>query len=658
MIKHFVFISTLFLLFLGMGNAQTADEAVLFTVEGVPVTVSEFNYIYTKTNGPKADFSRHSLDEYLKLYVNFKLKVQKARDMKLDTIPTLQRELEGYRKQLADSYLIDKEVTENLVREAYEHQLQDVNISHILVRIEEDAAPKDTLVAYTKISKAMKALEAGTPWDSVAVNFSEDKAAKSNYGNVGYVTALFPNGLYEMEKAAYQGKVGAIQGPIRTKMGYHLLKVNDRRPARGEVEVAHILIRNPKEDETKDSEAIIRQIYQELENGADFDALAKERSEDKRTSAKGGYVGTFGINRYEKAFEDAAFGLENKGDYSEPIQTAAGWHILKLIKKRPIPDFPIARTGLQAKIKQDTRFEAAKQAMIKRIQKDNDFKEYNTTLSNYIDTLPKEFLTYKWKAPVEGSKEPLFSFGKDYLVTLGDFTDFLGRSTRKRVRMSTRYSPEKALRTLYTEFVDSETMKYEEQQLDQKYPEFKALMREYEEGILLFEASKINVWDQAAQDTAGLEKFFETLDGKYRWKERAVVSIYLLRSSDEGTVEKVKKYAVKNTPEAVIEKFNSGENPLLVRSEKIMEKGRHQALRTVDWEVNALSETEYNKGANTATFLKIEEILPEAEKSLDEARGYVIADYQDYLERRWINQLKQEYKVEVNEDVFASLIKN
>ncbi|MCB0644550.1 MAG: peptidylprolyl isomerase, partial [Phaeodactylibacter sp.] len=525
-------------------------------------------YIYTKTNGDKADFSRKSLEEYLDLYIKFKLKVQKAKEMQLDTIPSLKKELEGYRRQLADSYLIDKEVTEKLVREAYDRSQYDIDLSHILVSVDPDASSNDTLRAFSTIMKAKRALEAGVAWDSVALEYSTDRAVKRNMGHVGYVTALFPNGLYHLETAAYTQPTNKLIGPIRTKAGYHLLMTHDKRPARGEMEVAHILIRNAKDGESKDPKAIIDALYKRLQAGEDFEGLARAESEDKASAAKGGYIGFFGINRFERVFEDAAFALKNDGDYTMPFETNAGWHIIRRISKKEQLDYKIAKSGLQSQIKKDARFELAKKSMIERIKQESNFMAFNTTLENFIDTLTEDFLTYKWKAPAKGSEELLCAFGKDYKVTLGDFTEFLGQATRKRIQLGRGNSIEASVRTLYEDFIDQTALKYEERQLNIKYHDFKALMREYEEGILLFEATKILVWDKAAQDSMGLEEFFQTIKGRYRWEERATTSLYTLTTTDEEMLEKVRKFVAKNEPEKVLAKFNKDkDNPILIRTE-------------------------------------------------------------------------------------------
>ncbi|MCB0675365.1 MAG: peptidylprolyl isomerase [Saprospiraceae bacterium] len=634
------------------------EDPVLFTVNGDPVHVSEFVYIYEKTNGDKADYSRGSVEEYLRLYTKFKLKVQKAKELKLDTIQSLQQELEGYRRQLADSYLIDKEVTERLIQEAYERVQQDVDISHLVIAVDENATPDDTIKAYQRALVLKKRIAEGERFDSLALQNSADKSVTKNLGRIGYVTALFPNGFYPLETAAYTQPIGVISDPIRTTAGYHLLIVHDRRPARGEVEVAHILIRKGEMTEKKDAKAIIDQIYAELQNGADFDELAKTRSEDKRTAAKGGYLGTFGINRYDRKFEDAAFSIPNDGGYSKPVETTAGWHIIKRISKKETQPYNIARGGLQSKIKNDARFEAAKLAMIEKIKKESNFIEFNTTLVNFTDTLTEDFLTYKWKAPEKGSEELLFAFGKTYKVTLGDFTDFLGRATRQRIRMGRNTPIADAVKQLYGDFVNESTLKYEEQQLEKKYPDFKSLMREYEEGILLFEATKMLVWDKAAQDSVGLEKYFAQIKGKYKWRERAISSLYTIKSNDADLIDKVYKFAAKNSPDKVLHKFNEdAANPVVSVAEQTYEKGRNKVLDDVVWKVGGQTAIEHNDREGTHSFIKIEKILPEEPKSLDEARGYVIADYQDYLERQWVEELRNEYKVEVDRNVFDNLVR-
>ncbi len=644
-----------------MGIAAAAlaqeDQRELFSVEENPVAVSEFVYIYSKTNGETADFSRKSLEEYLDLYVKFKLKVQKAKDMQLDTIKSLNDELAGYRKQLADSYLIDKSLIDELVKEAYDRIQQDVDISHILISVAPDAAPSDTLVAFRKAESAMKRIEGGADFAAVAKEISTDKSVTRNEGHVGYVTALLPNGFYNLETAAYEAPLNKLIGPIRTAAGYHILKVNGRRPARSEMEAAHILVREDKKT-SEAAKAKIDSIYQLLKSGMDFADLAKAVSEDGRTASNGGHIGFFGINRYEKSFEEAAFGLKEDGQYSKPFQTSAGWHIVKRISHKGIQPFNIEKSRLDGKIRRDSRFEDARMQMLGRIKKNSNFKENPAVLDEFASSLTDTFLTFRWRAPKKKSPDVLFTLGKDYKATLGDFTDYLASASRQRLKMGRGGNLRNAVDQLYESFVNDQVLRYEESQLENKYPEFKSLMREYEEGILLFEATKRLVWDKASQDSAGLEAFFnQRLSKKYKWKERAETSVYRVGGRFKDQAQSIYDYAKKHSAEEVKAKFNTDSTTVVTVESATYEEGRNPDLKTMSWKKGEMSKMEELPRSESMKFYKIENILPAGPKTLKEARGYAVADYQDHLEREWVEALRKEYKVKINKPVFESLIK-
>jgi len=651
-----VFVLISIALSLAAGLLAQTNDPVLFTVEDQAVPVSEFRYIYEKTNGDNADYSRKSVEEYLDLYVKFKLKVQRARDMQLDTIPTLQEELAGYRRTLANSYLIDKEVTEKLVAEAYDRVREDVDISHILFQVAPNAIPEDTLAAYRKAQEASARIMKGEDFAAVAREVSEDKSARDNGGRIGYVTALFPNTYYPMETAAYTLQPGDISLPVRTGAGYHLLQVHDRRAARGELEAAHIMLRT-KDKDVGLVKVRIDSIYRALQQGADFEELARTLSEDGFTADKGGYIGFFGINRYENAFEDAAFGIPQDGAFSSPVQTSIGWHIIRRISKRDIQPFELEKRRLQTKVMQDARHERARQALIDQIKQEADFTEYPQALDAFAAGLTDEFLTFRWKAPKENTEAVLFTLAPDFKATVGDFGEFLTRENRQRVTMGRGTDLRKAVDQLYGGFVDERIMAFEERRLEKKYPEFRYLMNEYEEGILLFEATQQEVWNLASQDTAGLEAFYEKVKNKYRWDERAHVTIYRLSVDAADQVDAIRAYATDHAPDETLAKFNAEDNIILSAEEKMLEKTRNDLLIGTPWKVGALSPTKEGPRKKTLSFMKIEELIPPAIKTLDEARGYVIAEYQDYLDNQWVKKLRDEYQVTIDEQVLEKLIK-
>jgi len=659
MSKRFFLILTLLTLIFGVHNIQAqADDPVLFSVEGNPVNLSEFNYIYTKTNGDKADFSKKSLEEYLDLYVKFKLKVQRAKEMKLDTIPALQQELDGYRQQLAKSYLVDKEVTDRLVMEAYERSQKDIDVSHIMVLVQPGATPKDTLEAFNKVNNLKSAIETGgSDFGKVAANRSDDKSAKANAGNIGYLTALLPEGFYDFETAIYTMKKGELK-VVKSAAGYHLIKVNGSRPARGEIEAAHILIRKDKKDNGAKAKGTIDSIYQVLQGGGKFEDLARTLSQDNLSASKGGNIGFFGINKYERSFENAAFGITTDNEYTKPIETTVGWHIIKRLRKKPVESFDIAKRKLQPKIQKDSRYQAAKDAMLERIKRDGNFKEDKRAYMKYTMALPEEFKTHKWKPNPAKPADVLFSLDGGVQFTVADFEAFAQKNSRDRLRMGRSNSITETADFIYDKFLNESLLKYEERQLDKKYPEFKALMREYEEGILLFEATKILVWDKASQDSVGLEKFFSQNRGKrkYLWNERAEVSFYTLKKEGAKMLSKIRKCAKRKSPEKLLGKFNKKQKVLTHRTEFI-EKGKNKVVDALKWKKRSISPTEVDKRTQSSHFLKIEKILPKSEKTLKEARGYVVADYQDHLEREWVKELKSTYDVKINNDVFESMIK-
>ncbi|MEO1514524.1 MAG: peptidylprolyl isomerase [Bacteroidota bacterium] len=646
---------------IGSLTVYAQDDPVLFTVEKTPVKRSEFTYIYSKTNGDKADFSRESLREYLDLYVKFKLKVQRARDMQLDTIQSLQNELEGYRKQLANSYLVDKEVTERLVKEAYDRTQSDVDISHIMIALPETSSPEDTLKAYERAMSLRKMMASGQQsFEDNASKLSDDKATKSRKGRIGFITALLPDGFYAFESAAYTTKKGDISLPVRTPLGYHLVKVNDVRPARGQMEAAHIFLRIDKK-KGMTSEATkkrIDDIYAALQRGDSFEDLAKAQSDDKKTADRGGVIGFFGINRYEKAFEDAAFALAKDGDFSQPVKTKAGWHIIKRISNKGIESYDIAKRRLQTKIQNDSRYALAKQVMVNRIKKENNYQEETAFLDDYLQKLDANFLTYKWKPSNEAAQriKPLFTMGATK-KTLGEFEAYMQRASRQRLRAGRNAKAPEVGRQLFNGFVEESAIRFEEGQLEKKYPEFKALMREYREGILLFEATKNLVWDKASQDTTGLKKFHEANKNKYMWGERAEISNYTIKAEGgEKLASKARKCAKKKGSEAVLKDLGKRKEFVAVQ-EKIVEKDKDPLIEGMSWKKGSLSPLKTNASTKAMRFVKIEQIMPASPKTLDEARGYIIADYQDHLEKQWVESLQKDYKVNIDEKVFDGMVK-
>lgn len=634
------------------------DMRTLMFIKGQAVPVDEFLYIYTKNNGAKADFTKASLDENLNLYKNFKLKVQYAKDLKLDTLQSIKTELAGYRKQLADSYLMDKEVTEKLIHEAYERSKKDLKLSHILISVP-SSTPNDTTLAYKRITELKDKLNKGTDFSTLAKEYSDDKTTKENGGELGYFTSLFPNGFYNVETAVYKLKTGQVTDPIRSSLGYHLFKVDDIRDARGEIEVSHILIRTKKDDKTSETiaKAKIDSIYQLLTRGENFEDMAEQYSQDKGSSLKGGYIGFFGINRYEKTFEDAAFGLKKDGAYSMPIETSAGWHIIKRISARPIGDYENARKRIEPKVKTDSRFDEAREVLLEKIKKECGLKEDPKLMQAYISSLDASYFNNDWVPPGQNGDKLLFSMDNGTKLSLGEFELELKSNTRKRMSMKQTHTVETAVKDMYNDALNTALLKYEEGKLEVKYPDFKSLMREYEEGTLLFAASEKMVWKKASEDSTGLKKFFDTnLKGRYKWDRRAVTSIVTLRQGTEEDAQKIADYFKTHTAAEVETQFNTDKKVVMIE-DKSFEQDRNPDVDKLLWKKGEISGVLKDPKTKAFYIVKINDVLAPADKTLEESRGYAVAEYGDYLEKQWIGQLQKDIPVKIDTKVYESLIK-
>jgi peptidyl-prolyl cis-trans isomerase SurA len=639
----------IFFLFVSGLNVQAqSGEKVLAKVGGADISVSEFTYIYEKNNGTTASYSEKSLQEYLDLYIKFKLKVEKARQMKLDTISALKEELEGYRKQLASSYLIDKEVTEFLIRELYERTKKDVLFSHIFISVPEGSPKNVKEEAKNTLRDIKSKIIGGMSFEEAAKLHSQDKTTAEKGGNMGYFTAKLPSGFYDLESALYNTPVSKMSDIIESKLGMHLIQVKNVRPARGIIEVAHILLKF-EQKQLADS------LYREVSAGKDFELLALQYSQDKATYKNGGKLAPFGINTYDKAFEDAAFSLNNDGEISRPVATTSGWHIIKRIS-RPQPDtYEVFAKRMKAQISKDQRFDIAKLSLIEDIKKTAGFKENPDVLQRFISDLGDDFYSYKW-VPAEYSKEELlFSIGGNTLYSLKDFAEYCRKNTRTRLKYDSAKPRAEAVRELYKEFVNEKSLAFEEASLEVKYPDFKSLMREYEEGILLFEATKIHVWDKANQDTVGLNEFFKGVSRQYIWDEKYSVSEYTITGVDQKKADKIYKFAMKNTPEKTKGKFSKKEIKVDVTSGAFEKDAKE--MKGIQAQAGYTSPMTFNSENKKYSFTKVENVIPRQQKTLSEARGYVVADYQDFLEKVWVDSLRNEFMVIKNNDVINSLIR-
>ena len=652
----------LVLLALLFSSNANQNEKVLMTIGSEKVTVSEFQNIFQKNNDLE-NINKEELENYVDLFVKFKMKVLDAESMSLDTSRKFINELKGYRKQLSRPYLTDKQAENKLLSEAYERTLKEVKASHILILLDENALPKDTLSIFNKINLIRNKALNGESFDLLAKTYSEDPSAKINSGNLGYFSAF--RMVYPFENAAYNTNVGEVSKPFRTRFGYHILKVTDKRESRGQVKVAHIMIEQKENANTKEIETATEKVNQLMDffnQGKTFDELV-QFSDDNGTKNKGGELPWFGTGQMVPEFENAAFNLK-VGEISKPIKTNYGWHILKLIDKKNIEDFDAIKSELERKIKRDTRSNKGRKSLINRIKKENNFKEYKNNLEVFYQMNFDEISDFK----LSSNFKVLFSLkNKKYFQS--DFFSYL-KKNKTPVDQSKIVS---VINKMYFDWIEKECINLEDKNLESKYPEFKSLMQEYRDGILLFDLMDQKVWSKAVKDTVGLKNYFDLTKDKYKWDERIEASIFTC--IDISVAERVKKLLSENSISSLsneelslldlgkgeyrlneddVEKIINNSNPLNLK----VENGKFIKGENSHIDKNNISKgfTDFEfKENKIVVFALIHNILKPTYKDFNEAKGQLIANYQDYLEAVWINELEKKYPVKINDKLLRDI---
>jgi peptidyl-prolyl cis-trans isomerase SurA len=629
-------------------------DPVLMTVGGDPVTKGEFESIYRKNSPKDAKSDRKALEEYLELFTNFKLKVKAAKDAGKDTVKSFQNELKGYRKQLAQPYLTDKDVNEKLINEAYTRMKKDVNASHILVKLPNDPTPKDTLAAYNKIIGLRNRILKGEDFGVLAAANSDDPSAKQNNGDLGYFTSMMM--VYPFENAAYNTPIGQISMPVRTKFGYHILMVKDIRDAQGQVHVAHIMVKvpeNAKDSVVAISKKKIEEIADKVAKGEDFSQLASNFSDDRTSGKNGGQLPWFGTGKMVPDFEKAAFDLKKDGDISQIIRTQYGFHIIKRLERKGVQSFDEVKADLKQKISKDSRSQVSRNSVIAKIKAENNFKEDAKAFDELISKIDTSFLSGKWKAEsVKGLNKNLFNLGNES-YSQQDFAKYISENQSK---LSKESNIEGVVRKSYESWKDDKIIAFEDARLESKYQDFRLLMQEYRDGILLFEITDENVWSKALKDSSGLANFYDKNKNNYMWGERLDAVIFKSKDAKiaKNTRKLVEKSIKKGTSlEEITKKINASSQLNLQVEEGLFSKGDNDVIDKINWNVGISADEVSADGS--VTFVNVKKKLEPAPKSITEARGVITADYQTFLEKEWIEQLKKKYEVTINRAVFDTI---
>ena len=574
-----------------MGLAQ--EDKVLLTINGEPVMASEFLYIYEKNN-QDSSLEKKSMQEYLDLFINFKLKVTEAIAQGVDTTEAFKKELAGYRAQATPKYMQDNEAIDSLVAMSYHRMANVRRAAHIAIQCPLDADSATLAAAEAKINLARervttgvaKKVKKGRKWVTVqepeafadvAREMTEDPQGKENGGELGWIQVF--RFVYPFEEAVYNTPVGEVTEVFRSPYGLHIALVEEER-AFEEVHAAHIMKMMPRDSEetAMDVKRQIDSLYQVVMAGADFAEVATANSDDKGSARKGGDLGWFGRGMMVQPFENITFGM-NEGEMSEPFPTRFGWHFVKLYGKRGIQPLDSMRSQVLTQVKRDVRMKEADKSFINKVR-----AEYN----------------------------------------------------------------------LPAEMSDADVKAYAEAHLEEKHADLRNLVREYHDGILLFDVSLREVWDKANKDTEGLAAYFKANKKNYTWDEPHFKG-YIIQAKDMASAKAAKQIVKNANPDSVMSYLNQRVNIDSVTYVKV-QRGLWTAGKSamVDKYAFGNKEAEFTPSEEFPVVIPVGKIIKAPQEYMD-VRGQVTTDYQDHLEKLWVATLREKYPVVVNEEVLESL---
>ena len=638
--KTFLFLSISCFSFL-LSNAQITDDDVLLTISGESVSANEFVRVYNKNLNLVQDDSQKEVNSYLELFVNYKLKLTEAKALRYDKDPVYLNEFKSYKDQLTQSYLTDKNVTDDLIREAYDRTENEVKAQHILILLDE--VETDTLATYSKI-QAYRERFVNEDFESLKKELHNGKSIFVE--DLGYFSAF--KMVYNFESAAYATEVGGVSQPFRTRFGFHVVKVLEKRKSRGQVTVAHIMIANTQKDSTLVPEERIQELHRLVLQGDDFADLAKQFSDDKSSSMRGGELSPFKSGQINsEIFETTAFELSPSNMISEPIQTQFGWHILKYINKKPVQSFEELQLELNSKIGKDSRSQLVKAKMLEQLLAEYQIENPNSEVAQFQSNIVFNASQNVWELSKNFDNNQSFLIIKNQTFTHQNFLDYLNKNQKL---IKKEWSKAVVVKKQYASFLEQSVFKYKEDNLENENKEFAHILDEYREGLLLFELMQDKIWEGAKNDSIGLQEFYNANKQNYVWPDRIEGSV--ARSSDEKHIKKVRKYWKKNQSNEMIDEALNKEQQNVIFSNGEFELGHPTLPKTLEFKTGLSKVIEENSNFYV---VNVTALKPTTQKTFEEAQGQLIADYQVVLESEWIQELRTKFKVDINEDVLAKV---
>ncbi|MFA8436540.1 MAG: peptidylprolyl isomerase [Marinifilaceae bacterium] len=491
-----IFLLVLFCLSYSLANGRNSRSDTLFTINDQGFSTQKFlNYYKNKRLGENNQ-PQLSIEEALDIYIHFHLKVLEAKKQGLDTLPQFKKEFRNYSEQILTPYLYPVTISEEKIREAYRRMQYFLKARHILIKVKPNASSRDTLEAYNKAILIRNRLLKGEDFAKLAKQHSADLSVRNNKGNLGYFTVF--QMIYPFENSVYALQVDEISQPARTQFGYHIIQLLDKKKNPGKIKVAHLMIAVPRKANSIkriNARKKIDSLYTLLNKGKDFSELVKQHSDDKKSAENGGILPWFGWKEMFPEFENAAFALRKNGDLSEPIATPFGWHIIKRLELKEQGNLEDSREQLIQQIKKSGRCNIPKEKLILELKTKYKFKEDRSLLSNFYSILDYAYADLS---------VPIFSIA-DSSYSQVRFAEYLSQQPSKEMNEDFR----DYINRIYDNFINNSILAFHKQKLIEREPKIRELLKEYYNGILVFNINDKMVWTPSVTDKIGLTNFFK-----------------------------------------------------------------------------------------------------------------------------------------------------
>lgn len=644
-----------FVLFLFTTLVVRASVPPLLIVGNDSISKAEFLYLWNKHNSYKSETKPSTIREFLQSYIDYRLKVLDAKAQGLDKQRSFLTEYQQYRDIQLTPYFLDSAKREQIYHEAYERMLWEISASHILLNVPADA--EDSLV-YNRAMELRAQILKGASFDSLARAVSEDPSAKENGGNLGFFCAFTM--VEPFERAAFATPVDSVSMPVRTTFGYHIIQVNDRRPARGKMQVSN-LVRYVSPDATPervkevyDSVVLIRKM---LEDGKSFMELVQKYSSDTLMAQMGGFMLPVSAGRYPAEITEPIFSLKEDGDVTQPIRTRRGWHLFSRLRYYPVGSYEQSRTTIRDNLRRSGIDMEGHDALVKSMLERQTYEIYKDSLNTYLmyyfnhmsDTTGAETYKIEQQASAQLLHKRFARVGKEFL-NLQVLDEYIKQRNIKLQNSD--------LDKIVLSCLEQSALVQCENEVRKANPTLDYLLNEFYDGLLLFDISERKLWQVSPEQEKEYKKIYKR-DKKKLLFTRCLTAEEYSTKGDVDKLEALRARLCSNLKSKVSKKE-------LARDTISFRKANYEAgisyfadygkpitmQKLVQWEENC---SHVIKQDSRSFFLRVVGDKPNVRKSYDESRGELQRIYQEEAEANWLQELRAKYRVEVDEAQFKPL---